>query len=82
MKLLIWKFGIQSFQKAGAEQFDSLSKSYFQNTTVAIVVYDITNEKTFQHVGHWIKQLEKYAPSEVTKMLIGNKIDEESKYHN
>jgi len=45
---------------AGGDQFNSLSKGYYQNSVCALVVYDITSRKTFDNVKEWIKQCKKY----------------------
>ena len=40
-----------------------------------MVVYDITNEKSFKSVSKWIKQLKEYAEPDLSIMLVGTKLD-------
>ncbi|TNN45817.1 Ras-related protein Rab-15 [Liparis tanakae] len=43
------------------------------------LVYDITSERSFQHIMKWASDVDEYAPEKVRKILVGNKSDEESK---
>ena len=41
-----------------------------------ILVYDITNEKTFTQISdYWVGELESHAPPNVVRMIVGNKCD-------
>ncbi len=42
-----------------------------------MLVYDVTNRETFNAVGMWMSEVEKYAVQGVSKILVGNKIDAE-----
>lgn len=44
-----------------------------------IIVYDVTERETFENVRTWLSEIEKYSQSGVSKMLVGNKIDNESR---
>lgn len=41
----------------------------------ALLVYDITNRKTFESVERWLKELREHADSKIVVMLVGNKCD-------
>ena len=69
---------LQIWDSAGQERFKSITKSFFRNTNGILFVYDITNRKTFHSVKDWIKDSELNA-SNFEKILLGNKIDLESK---
>ncbi|CAB1342581.1 unnamed protein product, partial [Coregonus sp. 'balchen'] len=43
------------------------------------LVYDITSERSFQHIMKWASDVDEYAPDNIQKILIGNKSDEEEK---
>ncbi|CAH2328062.1 ras-related Rab-15 isoform X2 [Pelobates cultripes] len=43
------------------------------------LVYDITSERSYQHIMKWASDVDEYAPDGVQKILIGNKADEEQK---
>ena len=40
-----------------------------------MLVYDITNEKTFENIKHWIRNIDEHAAHDVERMIIGNKCD-------
>ena len=42
-----------------------------------ILVYDCTDEQTFNNIRNWIKQIETHAAKDVAKILVGNKCDRE-----
>ncbi|EPB74414.1 Ras family protein [Ancylostoma ceylanicum] len=44
-----------------------------------MLVYDITNEKSFDNIKNWIRNIEEHASQDVERMIIGNKCDAEDK---
>ena len=46
---------LQLWDTAGQERFRSLIPSYIRDSNVAIIVYDVSNEKSFNQVPKWIK---------------------------
>ena len=40
-----------------------------------LLVYDVTDEKSFGNIRNWIRNIEQHATENVNKMLIGNKCD-------
>lgn len=40
-----------------------------------MLVYDITNEKSFDNIKNWIRNIEEHASTDVEKMILGNKCD-------
>lgn len=44
-----------------------------------MLVYDITNEKSFENIKNWIRNIEENASADVEKMLLGNKCEMEEK---
>lgn len=45
---------LQLWDTAGQERFRSLIPSYIRDSTVAVVVYDVTNVNSFQQVSSFI----------------------------
>jgi len=43
-----------------------------------MLVYDVTDEKSFKNIKNWIRNIEEHASEEVDKMILGNKCDNES----
>ncbi|KAK0088990.1 hypothetical protein PV325_009873 [Microctonus aethiopoides] len=60
---------------AGQEKFHALGPIYYRMSNGAILVYDITDEDTFQKVKNWVKELKKMLGSEICLAIAGNKID-------
>lgn len=40
-----------------------------------MLVYDITQEKSFENIKNWIRNIEENASTDVEKMLLGNKCE-------
>ena len=40
-----------------------------------MITYDVTNASSFYNVNKWLKEIEQNCRGDVTKMLVGNKID-------
>ena len=38
-------------------------------------MYDISNRESFDGLARWLSELESYVPTEVVKILVGNKVD-------
>ena len=70
---------VQIWDTAGQESFRSITRAYYKNSVCACVVYDITNRNSFQNVQLWIDDCKKQTPKTVLLVLIGNKLDLESK---
>jgi len=66
---------LQLWDTAGQERFRSLIPSYIRDSTVAVVVYDITNASSFQQVNKWIDDVRTERGHDVIIMLVGNKTD-------
>ncbi|XP_036971228.1 RAB6B, member RAS oncogene family a isoform X1 [Acanthopagrus latus] len=66
---------LQLWDTAGQERFRSLIPSYIRDSTVAVVVYDITNVNSFQQTSKWIEDVRTERGSDVIIMLVGNKTD-------
>ena len=68
-------FKLNLWDTAGSETFRSVTKGYYSCSCCALVVYDITNEKSFQSVKQWINDCQSFASKNIHLVLVGNKID-------
>ena len=68
LKLEIW-------DTCGQEAYRSLIKSFFNNASLAIIVYAIDDFNSFKSVDEWIRQCKTSCSPETKFFLIGNKID-------
>jgi len=66
---------LQIWDTAGQERFRTITSSYYRGAHGIIIVYDITDRESFTNVKAWLAEVEKYAHSEVNKLLVGNKSD-------
>ncbi len=70
------KIKFQIWDTAGQERFRSLAKIFYQNASVAVLVYDITRRDTFDKIKNfWVKEIKENAPSDIILALAGNKSD-------
>ena len=68
-------FRIQIWDTAGQENFRSITRSYYKNTACAIIVYEISNKKSFENISSWIEECKNTAPKSILMVLVGNKCD-------
>lgn len=68
---------LQIWDTAGQERFRTITTAYYRGAMGIILVYDVTNERSFQNIQNWIENVENYANKDVNLILIGNKCDEE-----
>jgi small GTP-binding protein len=65
----------QIWDTAGQERFRATTNGFYRGAKGAMIVYDITQRKTFDSVTTWLKELKSMADSDVLVMLVGNKAD-------
>lgn len=70
---------LQLWDTAGQERFRSLIPSYIRDSSVAIVVYDITNRASFMNTEQWIDDIRTERGNDVVIMLVGNKTDSQDR---
>ena len=68
LKLQIW-------DTCGQEVYRSLITSFYKNSSLAIIVYAINEEKSFEDIDLWIKDLRSNSSPDIKVFLIGNKAD-------
>ena len=72
-------FEISLFDTAGQERFRSITKNYIKGSDGIILIYDITNKETFDHVEGWLDNIKEilsdWKASNYSIMLLGNKLD-------
>ncbi len=65
---------LQIWDSAGQERFGPIRKLYYYGAKGVILVYDKTNERTFERLGSWLKEIEEHAGN-IPITLVGNKAD-------
>jgi Ras-related protein Rab-6A len=66
---------LQLWDTAGQERFRSLIPSYIRDSSVAVVVYDVTNRQSFLNTSRWIEEVRSERGQDVIIVLVGNKTD-------
>lgn len=66
---------IQIWDTAGQEKFKSLTKSYYRGAHGVIIMYDITNYKSFVDMVEWVKDVNTNINGETPIIIVGNKVD-------
>ncbi|KJE92475.1 GTP-binding protein rab11, variant 2 [Capsaspora owczarzaki ATCC 30864] len=66
---------VQIWDTAGQERFRSMAPMYYRGANAALLVYDITDEQTFDDIKSWVKELQHNVDSDIVLVLVGNKSD-------
>jgi len=66
---------LQIWDTAGQERFRTITTAYYKGAMGILLVYDVTDEQSFQHVGMWMKNIQTHAQENVKTILVGNKCD-------
>ena len=66
---------LQIWDTAGQERFRTITSAYYRGADGIVMVYDMTNTESFDHVNDWLKEVNRYAAPGTVKLLVGNKCD-------
>eukprot|EP01121_Diplochlamys_sp_Union-15-3_P001377 TRINITY_DN1119_c0_g1_i1.p1 TRINITY_DN1119_c0_g1~~TRINITY_DN1119_c0_g1_i1.p1 ORF type:complete len:201 (-),score=40.50 TRINITY_DN1119_c0_g1_i1:110-685(-) len=69
------KIKLQIWDTAGQEKFRTITSSYYRGTHGVVVMFDLNNPETFEHVQTWISEIDSSCTSSIEKLLVGNKCD-------
>ena len=69
------KYRIDLWDTAGQEKYVKVTKLFFKGSGIIILVYDITNYKSFQSLENWYHMSEDIIESEHIYGVVGNKND-------
>lgn len=67
---------LQIWDTAGQERFRTITSAYYRGADGIILVYDITDRLSFEHLETWLAEVDKFAPEGTHTLLLGNKCDE------
>jgi Ras-related protein Rab-1A len=66
---------LQIWDTAGQERFRSITKNYYKSSNGIFLIYDVTNQSSFNNIKNWISQIKDYIEDDICITLVGNKID-------
>ena len=75
LKIKNTKTKIQIWDTAGQERYRAITSSYFKGSNGCFIVYDITNEASFNNIENWYEQIQKETSKDIPILLVGNKCD-------
>ncbi|EGG17685.1 Rab GTPase [Cavenderia fasciculata] len=67
----------QIWDTAGQERFRSLASMYYRGASVAILVFDVSSQKSFDKIKEWVQELKINIQEDIVMIVCGNKIDKE-----
>lgn len=85
MKLIVNKRGerikLQIWDTAGQERFKTITSNVYRGVHGLLLVYDVTDEVSFEHVTSWIEHVHKMTQDDdsIVLILLGNKCDDETR---
>jgi len=66
--LIIWDIG-------GQEKYRILRESYLRGASGAMLIFDLTNKRSFMNILEWVEEVKKFCGPEIPMILLGNKED-------
>jgi len=69
------KIRLQIWDTAGQERFRNITKNYFNSSNGFLLIYDITDKESLEHLNFWNAQIQLNAPAKSKCVLLGNKCD-------
>jgi len=72
-------FSLQIWDTAGQERFRTITSSFYRGAHGVIIVYDMTDQNSYNNVMLWMQEIQRYAVFGVSRVLVGNKFDQDDK---
>lgn len=73
------KIKLQIWDTTGQERFINITNAYYRNAMLVLLVYDVTNMKSFENIKIWMHHVKEHASKDVIVMLVGNKSDKKNR---
>ncbi|KAF7990676.1 hypothetical protein HCN44_000481 [Aphidius gifuensis] len=67
------KIKLQIWDTAGQERYGSITHAYYRGAHGVMLVYDATDEKSYEQIKYWLSAVEENAPENIKKILIVSK---------
>ena len=69
---------LQIWDTCGQEIYRSLISNFYRNSSLAVIVFSITDHASFDSIDQWLKELKSNSSPDIKIFLIGNKVDLEN----
>jgi Ras-related protein Rab-2A len=70
---------LQTWDTGGMESFRSLTRIFYKGAHGVLVVYEISNPKSFSAIEEWLEEARQFAGINIKVFLIANKVDLQNK---
>jgi small GTP-binding protein len=77
-KMIPWNgdnYKLQVWDTAGQERFRAITRAYYRGAAGALLVYDITDRLSFDHLQYWHEDLMTHADPSIAVIIVGTKSD-------
>lgn len=74
------KIKLQIWDTAGQERFRGITHAYYKAAMAILLVYDVSDLRSFQNVNNWMQNIKMHAPENAIVTLVGNKCDKDKNY--
>lgn len=72
---------LELWDTAGQERYKSMISTFFRQMDACIIVYDITNYKSYEDIQYWLSEINNYNTNDnLLTYLVANKIDLNKEY--
>ena len=70
------KIKFELWDTAGEEKYRAIARVFYQNSSVCILVYDITRKASFDEIKNfWINEIKQHLQDDASKIIFKNKIN-------
>ena len=66
---------LKIWDTCGQEKYRSLTRSFFRDAHGILLIYDVSDKKSFNDLNIWLKEIKENSPKTSSILLVGNKID-------
>ncbi|CAF1370543.1 unnamed protein product [Adineta steineri] len=66
---------LQIWDTLGIVRYRAINRAYYPGAVGALIVYDITQRETYEHVEAWLQEIRSGSVSDIIILLVGNKSD-------
>ena len=70
-----FNFNIYIWDTIGQERIKKLTKIFYKNSKIVILVYDITSKESFNQLQFWLKEVKEELGPDIILGVLGNKKD-------
>ncbi len=70
------KVNLQIYEMSDFEEYRSSLKEHYKDSKGIVLIYDVTNKKSFDNLKNWIKEIKNESSKNIPIFILGNKMDD------